>query len=108
MIIIKIKIPENEIIYKLSRFTLLHGYKLFIVHLFFMRIFNAFSVCLGRDRMEIQLPMQSVSITTNVVSSNATQAIQHYVIKLVSDLQQVGCFLRVLQFPPPIKLTATI
>jgi hypothetical protein len=31
--------------------------------------------------------------------------IQHYVIKFVSDLRQVGCFLRVLQFPPPIKPT---
>jgi len=36
------------------------------------------------------------------------QSVQHYVIKFVSDLQQVGGFLRVLQFPPPIKLTATI
>ena len=33
---------------------------------------------------------------------------QHYVIKFVSDLRQVGGFLRVLWFPPPIKLTATI
>ena len=32
--------------------------------------------------------------------------IQHHVIKFVSDLRQVGGFLRVLQFPPPIKLTA--
>jgi hypothetical protein len=32
-------------------------------------------------------------------------SIQHYVIKFVSDLSQVGGFLR---FPPPIKLTATI
>ena len=31
-----------------------------------------------------------------------------YVIKLVSDLRQVGGFLWVLQFPQPIKLTATI
>jgi hypothetical protein len=31
-------------------------------------------------------------------------AIQHYVIKFVSDLRQVGGFLRVLRFPPPIKL----
>ena len=31
--------------------------------------------------------------------------IQHYVIKFVSDLRQVGGFLRVLRFPPPIKLT---
>ena len=34
-------------------------------------------------------------------------SIQHYVIKLVSDLWQVGGFLQVLQFPPPIKLTDT-
>jgi hypothetical protein len=32
----------------------------------------------------------------------------HYVIKSVSYLQQIGGFLRVLWFPPPIKLTATI
>ena len=31
-------------------------------------------------------------------------AIQHYVIKFVKDLRQVGGFLRVPQFPPPIKL----
>jgi hypothetical protein len=31
-------------------------------------------------------------------------SIQHYVIKLISDLRQVGGFLRVLQFPPQIQL----
>ena len=36
--------------------------------------------------------MQSVPIYTNVVSSNLTQAIQHYVIKFVNDLRQVGGF----------------
>ena len=35
-------------------------------------------------------------------------SIQHYMIKLVSDLRHVGGFLRVLRFIPPIKLTATI
>ena len=35
-------------------------------------------------------------------------SIQHYVIKFVSDLQQVCGFLWVLWFPPPIKLTTTI
>jgi hypothetical protein len=35
-------------------------------------------------------------------------SIQHYVMKFVSDLRQVGGFLRVLRFPPPIKLTTTI
>jgi hypothetical protein len=37
--------------------------------------------------------MQSVPTTTNVVSSNSTQVIQHYLIKFVSDLRQVGGFL---------------
>jgi hypothetical protein len=32
-------------------------------------------------------------------------SIQCYVIKLVKDLRQVGGFLRVLRFPPSIKLT---
>ena len=58
------------------------------------------------------LQQESVSITTNVVSSNAAHdkvySIQYYVIKFVSDLQQVGGFLRILRFPPLIKLTAMI
>jgi len=47
-----------------------------------------------------------------IVSSNPAlghvYSIQHYVIKFVSDLRQICGFLRVLQFPPPIKLTAMI
>ena len=35
-------------------------------------------------------------------------SIQHYMTMLVSDLRQVGGFLRVLLVPPTIKLTATI
>ena len=57
------------------------------------------------------LCMQSVSIPTNVVSSNPVHSevysIQNYVIKFVSDLKQVGRFLRVLLFPPSIKVIAT-
>ena len=34
--------------------------------------------------------------------------LKHYVIKFISDLRQVGGFLRVLLFPPPMILTATI
>ena len=56
--------------------------------------------------------MQLVPITTKIVSSNLVHrevySIQQYVIKFVSDLWQVGGFLRVLQCPPPIKLTAII
>ena len=62
--------------------------------------------------LDLQLPVQSVPITTKVVSSNPVHGevylIQHYVIKFVSDLPQIGGFLLVLQFPPPIKLTCTI
>ena len=48
-----------------------------------------------RNRMaDLQLPMLPVPITTNVVSSNSAKAIQHRVIKFVSDLRQVSCFLR--------------
>jgi len=43
--------------------------------------------------MIVQLPMQSVPITTKVVGLNP------------ADLRQVGGF---LQFPPPIKLTVMI
>jgi hypothetical protein len=32
-------------------------------------------------------------------------SIEYYMVKFVSDLQQVGGFLWVVRFPPPIKLT---
>ena len=48
--------------------------------------------------------MQSVPITTKVVRSipvhGEVYPIQNYVIKCVSDLRQVGGFLRVFRFPP--------
>ena len=44
--------------------------------------------------LKLQLPVQSVHITTQVVSSNPVHgdvySMQHYVIKFVSDLRQVG------------------
>jgi hypothetical protein len=60
----------------------------------------------------LQLPVQLVTITTKVVSSTPDYrevcSIQHYVIKFVSDLRQVGGFLWVLLFSPPIKAIAMI
>ena len=51
--------------------------------------------------------MQSVPITTNVVSSNLTHgkvySIQHYVINFVIDLGQVDGFMRIRRFPPQIQ-----
>jgi hypothetical protein len=68
----------------------------------------------GHDRMVVGFT------TTYVISayhhlycefefhSGDVYSIQHYVIKFVRDLRQVGGFLRVPRFPLPIKLTATI
>jgi len=61
----------------------------------------------GRDRMVVRFT------TTCAISAYhhwcfEVYSIQQYVKKFVSDLQQVGGFLSVFRFPPPIKLTATI
>jgi len=40
---------------------------------------------------------------TTVPARGKVYSIQHYVIKFVSDLRQVGGFLHVLRLPPPIK-----
>jgi hypothetical protein len=62
-------------------------------------------------KLDLQLPVQSVPITTKVVSSNPVHgevySIQHFVIKFVSGLRWVDGFIQILRFPPPIKLTAT-
>ena len=57
----------------------------------------------GRVAQQLDLlSVQSVLIITKVVSSNPAHgevySIQHYVIKLAKDLQQVGGFLMVLRF----------
>ena len=53
--------------------------------------------------LDLQLPMQSVPITTKVVSCNPAHgevySIQHYVIKFVSDWRLVGGFHEVLLIP---------
>ena len=68
---------------------------------------------LGRDRMVVGFSITyAIPITTKVVSSSPADgelySMQHDVIKFFSDLRQVDGFLRVLRFPPPIKLTAMI
>ena len=64
------------------------------------------------QQLDLQLPVQSVPITTKFESQNSAHgevySIQHYVIEFVSDFRQVAGFHQVLRFPPPIKLTATI
>jgi hypothetical protein len=60
---------------------------------------------------DLQLPVQLVPITIKVVSLNRSWRGVLYTQlcdKIVSDLRQVGGFLRVLWIPPSIKLTAKI
>ena len=66
----------------------------------------------GRDRMVVRCT------TTWAVSayhhwccefeSPPGRGVQHYVIKFVTDLRPVGCFLRVLRLLPPLKLVYMI
>jgi hypothetical protein len=55
--------------------------------------------------------LDHLSKVSNVLSifveleSRSGRGVQHYVIKFVSDLRQVGDFLRLLRLLPPIKLT---
>ncbi len=49
--------------------------------------------------------MVSIKCRITAFMARCTRYVQHYVMKFVSDLRQVGGFLRVLWFPPPIKLT---
>ena len=68
----------------------------------------------GSDRMVVEFTTTCaiMPITTNVLSSNPVlgdvYSLHYYAIKFVSDLRQVVGFLRVLRFPPLIKLSATI
>jgi len=54
------------------------------------------------NKLDLQLPMQSVPITTKVVSLNPTHGkmylIQHYVINFVSDLLQSVVFSKYSSF----------
>jgi hypothetical protein len=60
--------------------------------------------------LDLQLPMQSVHITTNVQFEPRSWrgVLDTTLCDKVCDLRQVGSFLKVLRFPPLIILTATI
>jgi hypothetical protein len=50
----------------------------------------------------------STKVMSLIPAHGEVYSIQLYAIKFVSKLRQVCGFLRVLRFPPPIKLTVTI
>ena len=68
--------------------------------------------CGGHDRIVVGFTTTNAISASNVVSSDPAHgevySIKYYMIRFVSDLRQVDDFHGVLQFNPPIKLTATI
>jgi hypothetical protein len=66
----------------------------------------------SHDRIVVGFTTTNSISASNVVSSDPTlgevYSIQHYVITFVINLRQADDFHEVLQFHPPIKLTATI
>ena len=69
-------------------------------------------VCGGHDRMIAGLTTTCAISTYHhwccEFESRSERDVPYYVIKFVSDLQQVPGFLWVLRFPPLIKLTTMI
>ena len=70
-------------------YYLTYNYILPVFHLFYGTVVVVWY-------LDLQLPVQSVPITANVVSSNPVRgevySIQYYVINFVCDLRQVGSF----------------
>jgi hypothetical protein len=62
----------------------------------------------SHDRMVVGFTTTYAISVCCEFQSQSVRGAQHCVIKVVSDLLQVGGFLCVLRFPPLIKLTATI
>ena len=72
-------------------------------------MYTLFSALLGAvvTVINLQLPVQSVPIIAKFVSSNPAHVLDTTYFLFIIDLRQVDGFLRVLRFPPTIKLTAT-
>jgi hypothetical protein len=87
-----------------------------IMYLLFSHWLTFMSRCRTQDKHMCfethPIDIECIHIATTVVSSNPARgemySIQHYGINFVHDLRQVGGFLRVLKFPPLIKLNAKI
>ena len=91
--------PKTSIIWLSKHLTTsVHKWTIFYVFINFYNYLCSFYFLSSVNR---------ITLYTSAVSSNPAHcevySIQHYVIKFVIDLRQVGGFLRALRFPPPIK-----
>ena len=100
---------SKDLIYRKIIYLAMRLYIIGNLHDYVCFIFIREGSC-GRDRMVVGVTtifayMKSVPIPTEY---RPGRNIQHHVIKFVRNLRQVGGFLRIFRFPPPIKLIATI
>ena len=84
-------------------------------HVYYILTFQSDKGRRCRDRMVVGFTTTCVISayhfyveSSNPAHSEVNYSTQHYVIQFFSDLRKMNGFLRVLRFPPPIKLTATI
>ena len=80
-------------------------YALYYYNNFMLYIITEFLFCIITKKKYLKLLQQFYALNFQLIycatKSRRFPSIQPYVIKLVSDLRQVSCFLRVLPFPPP-------
>ena len=62
----------------------------------------------GRDRILLGFTTTYASSVSSNPAHGEVCSLQHYVVNFVSDLREVGGFLWVFLFSPPIKITGTI
>ena len=99
---------------------LTHSDNIVDMYIEYYMIFRSYTLCFSSiSSLYLSCIPHPIGFTTTYASgayhhwccgfdSRPGRGVQHYVIKFVSDLWQVGGFLRVLRFPPPIKPTATV
>ena len=97
---------------KIEQCYFFHPYQaIYIISVFSFMIFYLVSSCLWHQDASWTWSYSSWIynyLCNQSLSPLILYSIQLYVIKFVSGLWQVGSLCRVLWFPPPIKLTATV
>jgi hypothetical protein len=65
-------------------------------------------IVINCNKCMLKKKQDNLNITVSSPAHDEVYSIQNYVIKFVLDLRQVGSFLLVFRFPPPIKVNAMI
>jgi len=96
----------RNLVHKHVMFYQFYFWNIYTIHNIVMFCFLCYGGRRGYGRMVVEFT--TTCALKLWVGTPIRRGVQHYVIKFVSYLRQVGGFLRVLRFPPLIKLTSTI